>query len=198
MKKPVLDRYERMEDGRIVVDVAVGSVQELYRDFDRTSPYLKKDLDLDFADYLIECAREIGDREFVIRIDLLKAEEEAPMQRVQHSIPQYFIYLRELVTREIRTMFRKSFILFAVGFAFVAYSAVEMNRAGPDNPSVLTTVLREGLIIAAWVSLWQALAYVLFEWHPHRQSIKLYRRIENAPIIFRVLSDESQPHPGQK
>ncbi len=193
MKKTVLNRYERMGDGRIVIDVSVGALHDLYENFDLTVPYVKKDLDLDFAEYLIDCAREIGNHDFVIRINLPKPEGPALMERVQRSVPSYFIYLREHEIREIKAMFRKSLILFAFGFALVSYCAVLANRTYAQNPGVGATILREGLTIAAWVSLWQAVAYVMLEWHPHRQNIRIFRKIGEAPVIFRVHTDDMKP-----
>ena len=57
--RTILSRYEVDPDGQIIVDASVPTVQDLYSDFDRRAPYLKKDLDPDFVEFLADCVREI-------------------------------------------------------------------------------------------------------------------------------------------
>src|SRR5210317_253088 len=102
MKKPVIDRYERTDEGQVVIDVSIASIEHLYHDFDKTAPYYRKELDQEFADYLTECVREIGKSPFVIRISIEKMPEEALMNRVQKSVNSYFVYLKELENRSMK------------------------------------------------------------------------------------------------
>jgi hypothetical protein len=57
MKKSIISRYERTEKNEVIIDASVRTVEDLYNNFDRTAPYLKKDLDQDFVDYIIEMSR---------------------------------------------------------------------------------------------------------------------------------------------
>ena len=50
----------------------------------------------------------------------------------------------------------------------------------------------QGLTIAAWVSLWEALAIFLVEWFPHRKNIALYRRLARARLVFRSRTEKVQ------
>lgn len=59
MRSDVLSRHERDPNQTILIDVAAGSVGDLNNDFDRSAPYIRRDLDQDLVDYLIECAREL-------------------------------------------------------------------------------------------------------------------------------------------
>ena len=52
----------------------------------------------------------------------------------------------------------------------------------------MTEVFAGGLTIAAWVSLWEAIALLFLEWQPHRQNIRIFNRIINAPIRFRDIN----------
>ena len=51
-----LERYERTSDGKLIIDVSAARVEDLYSNFDRSAPYVRRDLDEDLADYLIACA----------------------------------------------------------------------------------------------------------------------------------------------
>lgn len=184
MKRAIVDRYERTENGQIVLDASVKSVEHLYNDFDRTAPYLKKDLDQDFVDYLTDSVREIRNHDFVVRISLSNMPDEAVMERVRKSVRTYYTYLRELELRALTVMLRRSAVLFVIGLALLAL-AIEMTRRLSSGEGVLSGVFAQGLTIAAWVSMWEAIANLFLEWHPHKKNVRLYNRIIDAPVIFR-------------
>jgi len=180
----VLSRYEGDGAGRIILDVAARRVEDLYNDFDKSAPYIRRDLNQDLADYLIECAREVGNIPFTIRFTLDHPPDEASSSRIRRSLNTYFLYLAKTEIQNILQMFRRSAILFAIGLG-ILFAAVSLNRLlGPER-SVTTNVFAEGLTIAAWVSLWESLAIFLVEWFPHRKNIFLYRRLAHAPLVFR-------------
>jgi len=52
MKKSIISRYERTENKEVIIDVSIRAVEDLYNNFDRTAPYLKKDLEQEFVDYV--------------------------------------------------------------------------------------------------------------------------------------------------
>lgn len=184
MKRTIVDRYERTENGRIVLDVSVQSVEHLYNDFDRTAPYLKKDLDQAFVDHLTDSVREIRHHDFVVRISLSQMPDEMVMERVRKSIRTFHTYLRDLELRAVGALLRRSSVLFVIGLVLLAL-AIEVTRKVSSDQGVLTGVFAQGLTIAAWVSMWEAIANLLLEWYPHRQNIKLYSRIMNNPVTFR-------------
>lgn len=186
MKKAIVDRYEMTDAGGVVVDVSVQTVQDLYHDFDRTAPYYRKELEPEFADYLIECVQEIPKRDFVIRISLESRPEEPLRERVRNSIHNYFVYLRQVEIQQVKRLLKKSLILFAVGLVLL-FLAIVVARRFASTGGVVTEVFTQGLTIAAWVSLWEAIANLFLEWQPHRLNIKLYNRIAEAGVLFRQL-----------
>jgi hypothetical protein len=170
----------------VVIDASVRSVEDLYSNFDRTAPYMKKDLDQDFVDYVIDCMHEIGKTNFIIRISLSNMPDKMVMDRVRRSIKTFFQYLQDTEYRALRTMFRRSLVLFVIGLALLAL-AIEATRRFSSSQGVLAEVFAQGLTVAAWVSLWEAIANLFLEWFPHRQDIKRYNRVINAPVTFRHL-----------
>lgn len=190
MKRALLNRYDRDPEGRIVIDVAAERVEDLYNNFDKNVPYVRRDLDEDLVDYLIDCAREIGNLPFLIRFSLNHAPDESHLARIRGSIDGYFHYLIETERMNIRQMFRRSAILFLIGLGILSVS-VWVNRWLAGSDSVVGMVFAEGLTVAAWVSLWEALAVFLIEWLPHRRNIRIYRRLSQAPLQFRTGQDIS-------
>ena len=157
MRRNVLSRYEKDEQGNIILDVNARRVEDLYNDFDKSAPYIRRDLDQDLADYLVECARELGRVQFTIRFALADSPDEERSLRIRRSLNTYFLYLAETEIQKILKMFRRSSILFAIGLG-ILFAAVSLNRMLGPEWSVTANVFAEGLTIAAWVSLWEALA----------------------------------------
>ena len=65
------------------------------------------------------------------------------------------------------------------------FDRISVNRLLPADPGVVGQVCAEGLTVAAWVSMWEALATFLIQWRPYRRDIRLYRRIAGAEVSFR-------------
>ncbi|SDP22081.1 hypothetical protein [Desulforhopalus singaporensis] len=185
MKQNVLSRYERDSEGRIVIDVSATRVQDLYDNFDKSAPYIRRDLDQDLAEYLIDCAREVSRNPFIIRFTLLEPPDEPTVCRIQRSVYTYFIYLKDIEMRMIMQMFRRSAILFGIGIC-ILFISVSFNRLLETDRSVVANVVAEGLTIAAWVSMWEALAVFLIEWLPHRKNLSLYQHLAHARQVFRA------------
>lgn len=184
MKRDVFNRYERDSAGSILIDVAAGKVEDLYSDFDKSAPFIRRDLDQDLVDYLIDCARELGKEPFTICFTLTRPPDDARLSRIRRSINNFFLYLAEVERQKIRQMVWRSLVFFCIGIAILSI-AVWVNRWLGSERTVVANVFAEGLTIAAWVSLWEALAIFLVEWFPSLRAIKLYRRLATVRPIFR-------------
>jgi len=184
--KDILSRYARTEDGAIIVDVYTDRPEYLYNDFDRKAPYMKKDLDQDLVDYIIGCAREVGKHDFIIRINFTSPPSEEVVSKIQNSVSSYFTYLRTSAEKDMRNALRTSAIFLVAGLALLVISVVAHQRfLAPE--SLAGRVMSEGLTVAAWVSLWEALANFLIHWPPHHREINLYKRIAETPVSFQQL-----------
>lgn len=183
MDTHILDRYSRSDEGMVIVDIAAKRVEELYSDYDNTAHFLKKDLEPDLVDYLVESARELGKEPFAIRFSFETPVDDESTSRVCQSISTYFTYLGHLETRELKHMFRTSFILLLVGLVILTLS-VRLNLYLEQGETVISRVFAEGLTVAAWVSLWESLATFLINWAPHRRQFRLCMRIAAAPVLF--------------
>lgn len=183
MKKEISERYVHSDNGDIIIDISAQKVEDLYNDFDKYAPYVKKELDQDLVDYIIDSVREIGDAPFIIRFRLNSALEPKLTSRLQSSVGNYFRYLRELEIDELKNMARRSFYLFLIGLAFITAS-IWVNTLYEANMTVLKKVFAEGLTVAGWVSFWEATATFLINWVPHRNKIKMFERIASASLHF--------------
>ena len=165
MKKKILERYRRDSAGRLVIDIAANKVNDLYDDFDKQAPFVKKELDYDLVEYLVESARELGSESFSVNFSFNSEIEDALKNRVRHSIVNYFDYLLAKNGRELHVMARTSLTLFVLGLIMLSAS-VYLNHTFDFGDSVFKRIMAEGLVIASWVSMWEAIAGVLLHWQP--------------------------------
>lgn len=184
MKRGIVGRYEQDDAGNSIIDVAASRVEDLYNNFDKSAPFVRRDLDGDLADYLAGCARELGRNPFSIRFTLGTFPDRRKLSRIRRSFKSYFLYLAELEVRKMFVMARRSAIFFAIGVAILAAIAWLDRALGPEQ-SILANVFGQGLMVLAWISLWEALAIFLVEWFPHRKNVSLYRRLAQTGLVFR-------------
>jgi hypothetical protein len=191
MKKQILDRYTLTRDNEFIIDIAAGKVEDLFNDFDKYAPYRKKELDQDLVNYIIDSVREIGKEDFVIQFRFTSNVDERLESRVRESVRNYFLYLKDLKLRVLSGMTRTSLILFSIG-VLILFLSVWINQKAAGFDTVFTHVFAEGLTVAAWVSLWNALATFLINWAPHHRQIKRFERISRAPMYFHSEAQERQ------
>ena len=54
-----------------------------------------------------------------------------------------------------------------------------------DNQrNLLLAVALSGLLILGWVANWKPLETFLYDWWPIRRRLRLYRRLQKAPVEF--------------
>lgn len=181
MKKHILDRYRRDEAGCLVIDIAAEKVSDLYDDFDKHAPFVKKELDYDLVEYLIDSAREIGRESFGICFLFASPVDRELEQRLCKSVRNYFSYLLETNRREIMQTLRSAVILLALGLAMLAVS-IYLNLTFHLDDAVVEGVMAEGLVIAAWVSVWEGLALVLMNGPVLLKNRRLYAATGRAAL----------------
>lgn len=183
MKKTILERYTQTSDGQYIIDINAGKINDLYNDFDKHIPYVRKELDQDLVEYITDSARDLDKEKFIVRLSFIESLEDDMKQRITTSIYSYYVYLKTLELTELHRVLRTSLIFLLLGMT-ILFLSVWVNEQISAEASVVTKVFAQGLNVAAWVSLWEALATFIINWTPYTRLIKLYERIANAPVIF--------------
>lgn len=183
MKSEVLSRYARLDDGTFAIDITASRVEDLYNNFDKSAPYIRRDLDDNLGDYLITSGKELRQQAYVMRFNLGHFPEPDRQTRILQSINAYFVYLAEKERALVAQLFRKSLILLSIGL-FILFSMSGIDKFFIETTTVFSKVMLEGLTVAAWVSMWNAFAAFLIEWPPLRQNIQTYTRLSQARVLF--------------
>lgn len=186
MTSAALERYARGEHEEVIIDVTTSRIEDLYHDFDKQAPHIRRDLDPQLTDYLYECAQEISGHPFAVRFTFERPLSEADEERLRTSVPKYFTYMASLQQQAIGDMFRRALVFLGVGLILVALSVwVNVTVAAPrpgEARSITKEILGEGLTIASWVAMWQALATLLVGWIPRRRDRRVFLRLAVAPL----------------
>jgi hypothetical protein len=191
MKSTILERYSKTPDGHYIIDITAGKVNDLYDDFDSYTPYVRKELDQNLVDYITDSARDLASEDFVIRFHLLEPPVNEMKKRITASLHSYFRYLKTIELNELGRVMRTSSIFLLLGLA-ILFLSVWVNENLSDNITVLHKVFAQGLTVAAWVALWEALATFLINWTPYSRRIKLYERIASAAIEFMPATEQTE------
>lgn len=182
-KQGIIARYGKNNSGDIVIDIAAQKVDDLYNRYDRFSPDTRKDLNGDLVTYILECAGEINELPFVLRINLPELPETSQRSAIRNSFRSYFAYLVDIEKRNMTRRIRTSGALLSAGLVLLALALVVSQNAD-NHPSILVGVFAEGLTVAAWVALWQALATYIIHWAPYRSTLNIYRKLAEIALEF--------------
>lgn len=189
MRTSITGRYEKATDGRLIIDVTVERVEELYNRFDTLASYKKKDLDEEFVEYLSNCAKELKKQEFLLRINLQEEESKPKTDRLRSSIRYYFSYLQELERRQIKKHLTRACYLLGLGITLIFISlSLAARYEGVAN--IIKDLGIEGITIIAWVSVWEAATDLIFEWWPHLRKSRRYEKIAACEVQFRQLPSQ--------
>ncbi|MES2627018.1 MAG: hypothetical protein V4628_17155 [Pseudomonadota bacterium] len=184
MNKTTEERYEREADGVFCIDVAADRAEELFNNFDRNAPFIRRDLDQDLVEYLIESASELSPKPFLIRFSFSQSHDNETLERIQRSVTTFFLYMASREQQMLRRMLYRSGVFLLLGLVILLLSLF-INRSPANERSVLEHLLAEGVNIAAWVSLWEALATFIVEWFPYSSQIRLFKKLSAARLVFR-------------
>jgi hypothetical protein len=187
-KNPILKRYEKTSDGRIIVNVAVEKLDHLFDEFDATSKFAKRDLNTDFAEYVYECVKEIGKHDFVLRLDIPgKKRNKKKEETVKKAIENYFTYTMHLSHVEKKEIIKKTVFHFMISmllFAFVIFLHTKI-----DKETMLHLVFIEGLTIAVWVFMWPVFSDFLYEMISELRDTRIYKRIQDCDVLYNYYTE---------
>lgn len=180
-KKP---RYKHAE-GKHWIEVRVRSPQQLF-DARDPAPFRERDLDDDFVEYITASARELpANGSLKIAIDVEEPEKELPKDSIKEAIHEFFAYKIDLQRSDLRAFAKRAQLFLVLGaLLLVALLSIAQNLPVASPPGALS-ILREGLVIFGWVSLWKPIELILFDWVPMLEKLRLYKRLLQADIDVR-------------
>jgi hypothetical protein len=192
----ISDRAGRVPDpsgapGAVVLDLRLAESRQLFNMMD-PAPFRERDLDPVAEEYIVDWGRETAPRQPLALSIHLSRERATPAvaSLLTDAIHSYFRERAAATRRELKRLFRDGRISLAIGLAFVgvAVFASEFVAALFAKDSY-ATIVKDSIVIGAWVALWRPMEIFFYDWWPIRRKAKLYDRL--AAMEVRVLDDPS-------
>src|SRR4051794_22851437 len=152
------------------IEVHVGELRQLFDALD-PSPFRERDLDPKAEEFIVGWAKEAPrDAQLGLIVHLDRAAglpDEATALR--DAVHEYFKQRAVVTRRRLRELFRVGRVSLPIGL--VALTTLFLigdfvDKAAGDSRT--GQLLREGLLIGGWVSMWRPLEIFLYDWWPIR------------------------------
>lgn len=184
-EKKIFERYEK-DANQYVIQISTNNFRDLFHKFDKTSSFIKRDLDLDFAEYLFDSATDLKGRSFYISLSLQSEKKSVEFEdKVNKGIDSYFEYESNKIVKQKKKVVKRIFlhIILAISCFFISYSLSNII----DTESFLHVLFVESIIIAAWVLMWPVFSDFIYELLEAQETIKTYKKLIDADLKFSYL-----------
>lgn len=168
-----------------MIEVRIKHLDQLFNVID-PAPFFDKALDPDASRFIFDAAEDAPhSAPLAITVHLDAGAAGGALAHVPEAIHNHFEWRADREAhelRQLRAFGRRSLgigLLFLTGCLALGQG---LERAWPTAPG---EILREGLTIVGWVSLWRPLEILLYEWWPIRKRERLYRRLAEATVTIR-------------
>ncbi len=174
-------RYKK-DDKSYNVDIELDAYRDVYSEWDY-SPFINRDLDEDLLDYLIECSLEISTkRKMIVNFFLPNyLFDKGREDRSKEGINHYFSYRIRKTRLHRWSLVRNSLIFGALGALFlVASYYIELST----KDEVILKLVSEGLIIGAWVAIWEIFSILFFQVNELNSKLKHFNRLKELSFRY--------------
>jgi hypothetical protein len=177
------------------IEIRIEEIADLFHSLD-PFPFREKDLDKDAEEFIVSWARELpADQPFKIVVHLPETEASTPeAQEIGAALARYFAYRAQIVSLDLRELFRLGRRALAIGLTVLTVSVIAGQTVEAQfAPRPFANVIRESLVIFGWVANWRPLEIFLYDWWPIVRRRNLYRRLAAAPVGLRPYKKGQKP-----
>ena len=181
-------RYKHAE-GKRWIEVRVKSSQQLF-DARDPAPFRERDLDDDFVEYVLSSIREFSISSPLKLVIYVEENEtkDLPKDSIREAIRSYFSYRIDLQRGDLKTFMKRAQLFLLIGlFVLVSCIGVAQSLTVPSPPGAIG-ILREGIVIFGWVSIWKPIELILFDWYPLFEKLRFYKKLLATEIDIRFTS----------
>lgn len=181
-------RYKHSE-GKRWIEVRVKSAQQLF-DARDPAPFRERDLDDDFVEYIVSAVREFSISSSLKVVIYVEESESSdlPKDSIREAIRSYFGYRIDLQRGDLKNFMKRAQLYLLIGLVIlVGCISLAQSLSLPSPPGPLG-ILREGIVIFGWVSIWKPIELVLFDWYPLFEKLRFYKKLLGTEIDIRFTS----------
>lgn len=182
------NRYKK-ENGKHWIEVRVKHHLQLF-DVRDPAPFRERDLDDDFVEYIMASAREFSistPLKIVLHIEE-RETEKVGKELIRGAIYSYMSYRLDLQKSELKKFIKRIPMYLTIGLVLLGTClGVSQNLPVSDTPGLMS-ILREGLVIFGWVSIWKPIELVLFDWYPIFEELRFSKKLLETEIDVQFIA----------
>jgi hypothetical protein len=178
-----IESLYKKEDGRILIEIKLSSVLQLFNSFD-PAPFHEKELDTAAEHYIVDTVKDFPKKtEFKIIIYLPPdIAQTARAQQIPQAIRNHFAYRVMVQDRKFRQRFRHGRFTLLIGLSFLAIALFARQEVSHINNLLYAQVFSDALLIIGWAAMWEPITVLLYELWPIIQQKHTYEKISTMAI----------------
>jgi hypothetical protein len=168
------------------VSVRLRRLGQLFNSLD-PSPFWDRDLDKDAAEF-IEAEYRDRPRDHAWLLNVTTSDLEGYSQHdVQEAVKHYYQRSAESIRRQTRERYRIGRLSIALGVAVFLFCMIGRQLLQGLFPRAVPSVLREGLIVLAWIALWLPIEHFISELAPLVRERRFVDRLAQIRVHVRLV-----------
>jgi len=181
-----LESLYRKVDGKIVIEIDISSVEQLFNSFD-PAPFHEKELDINAENYIVDVVDNFPLKTPFKLVIYLHGERETTDEGVQtivHAIRSHFRFRRMEQDVKFRTKFRAGRWALLVGLLFVTIAMIARHLVFTawGSGHLVSQIISDSLLIIGWAAMWEPVTILLYGLWPIIQQKKIYEKISQMEI----------------
>jgi len=178
-----IESLYRKEDGKILIEITLSSVLQLFNSFD-PAPFHEKELDSAAEHYIVETVKDFP-RKTPFKIIIYLPPDIASTERarkIPSAIHNHFQYKMLVSDRKFRARFRHGRESLFIGLLFLTLALVGRQLVSTLENHLLAQLFADALLIIGWATMWEPITVLLYELWPIIQQKKIYEKISHMEI----------------
>lgn len=151
------------------------------------APFRERDLDDDFVEYITTSAREFSSSTPLKVVIYIEEKESTTLPRdsIREAIHSYLNYRIDVQRSDLKSYIKRAQLFLLIGLiVLVICISVAQSLKIPAPPGPIG-ILREGIVIFGWVSIWKPIELILFDWYPLYERLRFYKKLRDTEIDIR-------------
>jgi hypothetical protein len=178
-----IESLYKKEDGRILIEIKLSSVAQLFNSFD-PAPFHEKELDSAAEHYIVDMVNDFPPKtpfKMIIYLPSDIATTDRAM-KIPRAIHNHFQYKMLVAERKYRSRFRYGRSTFLIGLTFLTIALIGRQFVSSLDNHLLAQIFADALLIIGWVAMWEPITVLLYELWPIIQLKKTYEKITSMEI----------------
>jgi hypothetical protein len=181
-----IESLYRKEEGKILIEIKLGSIPQLFNTFD-PAPFYEKELDRDAETYIVDTVNDFHAKtQFKIVIYLPpEAAASEQGQKIGEAVHNHFAYRTLVMERKLRNRIRYGRFTLLLGLSFLLVSLVAGSYLLSVSNTLVTQLAADALLITGWAAMWEPVTVLLYQLWPILKTRNQYRKISAMEIDVR-------------